>query len=90
MGLDATKNVLEFPTKGDSNQSTQLQRLALLVAKCQKTNKKGADQSARMCRLVCAFAVRKRRRQDHAVYTETIYGGMDTIFHFSPGHKKIH
>ena len=30
----------------------------------EKSNNKGADQSARMCRLVCAFVVRKLQRQD--------------------------
>ena len=29
----------------------------------QKANNKGADQSVRMCRLVCTFVVHKHRRQ---------------------------
>ena len=73
MGIDARQNLSSgFPTKLDSNQSPQLQRLA---RKCnftygkfrydtyQKANNKGTDQSARMRRLVCAYVVRKHRRQ---------------------------
>ena len=57
------------PTKRDSNQSSQLQRLArklkldklskLTYGTCQKANNKGTDQTAQMHRLVCAFIVRK-------------------------------
>ena len=58
-----------FPTKRDSNQSRHLQRHARNNA-CskysygafQKANYKGAEQSARMRRLVCTFVVRKSRR----------------------------
>ena len=57
-----------FPSKRDSNQSPQLQRLARISNfTCsvfrddtfQNANNKGADQSAQMCRLVCAFVVCK-------------------------------
>ena len=59
-----------FPTKWYSNQPAQLQRLArkskyrLLCSQSrydtfQKANNKGADQTARMRRLVCAFVVCK-------------------------------
>ena len=56
-----------FPTKRDSNQSPQLQGLVRKLNACikfrydtfKKANNKGADQSARMRRLVCAFVVRK-------------------------------
>ena len=57
-----------LPTKQDSNQSPQLQRLArnwnFVCSKFryitfQKANDTGADQTARMRRLVCAFVVRK-------------------------------
>ena len=56
------------PTKWDSNQSPQLQRLAknwhfacgkVRYDTFQKPNNKCADQSARMRRLVCACLVRK-------------------------------
>ena len=59
---------LGCPTKQDSNQSPQLQRLARKLRFClsklrygafQKANNKGADQTARMRRLVCAFVVRQ-------------------------------
>ena len=69
MGLVATKPVFGVSVKGDSNQSPQLQRLTRIskFLACsmfrdytfQKANNKGADQSARMHRLVCAFVVRK-------------------------------
>ena len=60
-----------FPTKRVSNQSPQLQSLArkskfhlyqvyiINNDTFQKANNKGADQTVRMRRLVCAFAVRK-------------------------------
>ena len=61
-----------FPTKRDSNQSPQLQRRARKLKfrskfrydTFQKTNNKGADQTAHMCRLVCAFVVRKPLKTD--------------------------
>ena len=64
---------LGFPIKGDSNQPVQLQILARklkLIFACskfrygtfQKANNKGADQSAQMRRLVCAFVARKPRK----------------------------
>ena len=55
-----------FPTKCDSNQPAQLQRLARKLKfrssksrydTFQKANNKGADQTVRMGRLVCAFVV---------------------------------
>ena len=55
-----------FPTKRDSNQSPQLQRLAsMLVASLDMilSNNKGTDQTAWMRSLVCACVVRKPRRQ---------------------------
>ena len=78
MGID--KPVFEISEKKnrDSNQSSQLQRLARKLKfnyfACskfryenndtfQKANNKDADQSAQMCRLVCAFVVRKPQRQ---------------------------
>ena len=60
-----------FPTKRDSNKSPQLQRHATCrnyacskypYGAFQKANYKGAEQSTRMRRLVCAFVVRKSRR----------------------------
>ena len=53
-----------FPKKRDSNQSPQLQRLDRIVKfrsndTFQKANNKGAHQTARMRRLVCACVVRK-------------------------------
>ena len=51
-----------FLTKQDSNQSPQLQRLARKLKFCKsryEANNKGADQTARMRRLVCACVVRK-------------------------------
>ena len=57
-----------FPTKWDSNQLAQLQRLARKLKFAhreprydtfQKANNKGADQTARMRRLVCACVVCK-------------------------------
>ena len=68
LGLVATKPVFGFPTRWDSNQPAQVQGLAknwnfacskLWYGTYQKTNNKGADQTARMHRLVCAFDVRK-------------------------------
>ena len=47
-----------FPKKRDSNQSPQLQRLARKLT-FQKAYNKGADQTAQMRRLVCAFVVPK-------------------------------
>ena len=56
----------------DSNQPTQLQSLArMLNITCSKfsnytllgANNKGAEQTARICRLVCAFDVRIQLRQ---------------------------
>ena len=38
----------------------------------QIANSKGADQSARMCRLVCAFVVRKRQKTGFLV-SRTVY-----------------
>ena len=61
-----------FPTKQDLNQSSQLQRIVgKMKYACrkfrydtfQKANNKGADQSARGRRLVCAFVFRMLRRQ---------------------------
>ena len=61
-----------FLTMQDSKQPTHLQRLArmleFLVQQVYnytflKANKKGADQTARMCRLVCAFDVRMQLRR---------------------------
>ena len=57
---------LGFPTKLDSNQSPQLQRLARKLKVQSKSrydtfqwaNNKSADQTVRMRRLVCAFVVR--------------------------------
>ena len=74
LGLDATKLYLSLgsPPKRDSNQSTQLQRLVkkwnFACSKCrydifQKFNNKCVDQAAQMRKLVCAFVVRKLRRQ---------------------------
>ena len=61
-----------FPTKLDSNQSAELQRLARKLNDCarsksicatfQLVNNKGADQPAPKCRLDCALYVRKPRR----------------------------
>ena len=62
----------EFQTKWDSNQPAQLQRLPKncnfargksRYESFQEANNKGADQTARMRILVCAFVVRKPRRQ---------------------------
>ena len=58
----------------DSNQPTQLQRLARMLIACSKfinytflgAKTKGADQTAWMCRLVCAFDV---RMQLHKVFS---------------------
>ena len=55
---------LGFPTKGDSNQSPKLPRLARilkfrLIIMIISSNNKGTDQSAGTCRLVCAFVVGK-------------------------------
>ena len=64
----ARKSVFGFLTKWYSNQPAQLQRLArnlkfhLIKSRSdtfQEANNKGADQSARMRRLVCAFFVGK-------------------------------
>ena len=61
-----------FSTKLISNQSPQLQGLArklnfacskLRYDTFQKANNKGCDQSANLCRLVCAFAVFSLGRQ---------------------------
>ena len=68
------KTCLGLPTMQDSNQPTQLQRLARMLLKNIVYSKfinytllgatnKGADQTARMCRLVCAFDVRMQLRQ---------------------------
>ena len=56
-----------------SNKPTQLQRLVQLNAEILRVaslliilswdNNKDADQTARMCRLVCAFDVRMQLRQ---------------------------
>ena len=58
-----------FLKNRDSNRSSELQRLARILKFClkhkfryatfQKANNKGADQTARMRRLVCACVVRK-------------------------------
>ena len=57
---------LGFPTKRVSNQSPQLQRLARILkftrskfayGTFQKANNKGADQTARMRRLVCTCVI---------------------------------
>ena len=70
MGLVARKPVFGFTTKRVSNQSPQLQRLVRKLKfhlftydTFQKENNKGADQTARMRRLVCACVIRKSRRQ---------------------------
>ena len=56
-----------FPTKEDTKQSPQLQSsqkteisfvASLDMILLKKANNKGADQTVRMCRLVCAFVVR--------------------------------
>ena len=56
-----------FPTIHDVNQPTQLQRVARMLnffachidqLNFPESNNKGADQTAQMCRLVCAFDVR--------------------------------
>ena len=61
---------LGFLTKLDSNQSPQLERLArnfdgskFRYDTFQKVNNKGADQSARMRRLVCTFVVFNLQKQ---------------------------
>ena len=69
LGLVARKNLSSgFPSKRVSNRTPQLQRLARkLIFSCsqvkygtfQKANNKGADQTARMYRLVCACVVCK-------------------------------
>ena len=61
-----------FPTKSNSNQPSELQRLARKLNDCarsksrcatfQLVNNKGADQPARKCRLDCALYVRKPLR----------------------------
>ena len=60
-----------FPTKQSSSQYHQLQRLAGkfkfrlwqdYIWYFPKANNKGADQTARMRRPVCAFAVRKPQK----------------------------
>ena len=70
LGLDTKQPVLEVSDKQNLNQSPQLQRLPrkftsskLIYGTFQNVNNKGTDQSARMRKLVCAFAVRKPRRQ---------------------------
>ena len=61
MGLVARKSVFGVSEKRDSNQSHQLQGLdsKFKYDTFQKTNNKGADQTARMPRLVCACVIRK-------------------------------
>ena len=66
MGLDVTKPVFRV----SENQSVHLQRLAskleILIVESldtiQEVNKKGADQTAQMRSLVCAFVVRKSQK----------------------------
>ena len=60
----------EFPTMQDSNQPAQLKRLARKLASSkfinyasQRANNKCADQTARMCRLVCALNLQMQLRQ---------------------------
>ena len=61
-----------FPSKRVSNQSHKLQRLArklklylkVTYSTFQKANNKGADQTVRMRRLVCACVVRKPLKTD--------------------------
>ena len=64
---------LGFPTKRDSNQSPQLQRLGknwnftcskFTYDTFQKANNKGADQTAQMRWLVCIYVVCKPRKTD--------------------------
>ena len=49
----------------DSNQTAQLQRLARILKinyyTLQIANNKGADQTARMRRLICSFVVRMQQ-----------------------------
>ena len=61
-----------FPSRSYPNQPAELQRLArylkfaynrLRFDTFQKANNKGADQSAGICRAVCAAVIRKPRRQ---------------------------
>ena len=71
MGLDATKPLFGFPTKAVSKQYPQLQRLAVncnftcrmfTFDTFQKANNKSTDQTALICRLVCACVVRKPQK----------------------------
>ena len=66
MGLVVRKLVLGVSYKARFNQPAQLQRLArkLKYNSFQIANNKGADQTARMRRLVCAFVVRKPPKTD--------------------------
>ena len=68
MGLVASAHVFGFPKKRVSNQSPQLQRLArngnftcnkFTYDAFQKVNYMDADQTAWMCRLVCACVIHK-------------------------------
>ena len=74
MGLKQQNLPSWFPTKRDSNQSPQVQRLGRILKFCmlevkivfytfQEGNKKGTGQTAPMHRLFCAFVVHKHRRQ---------------------------
>ena len=57
MGLVATKPIFGVSSKRDSNQFPQLEMFR--DDAFQNAKNKGADQSASMRRLVCAFVVRK-------------------------------
>ena len=77
-----------FPTKLDSNQSPHLPRLARefeispvasLYGNFQKANNKGADQSAQMRMLVCAFVVRQPLEDRFSHVEAHIVHGFDEI-----------
>ena len=74
MGIDTTKTVFGVPRdnarlKPVSSATKTSQKIeisletTLDIILSKKANNKGADQSARMHRLICAFVVRKARRQ---------------------------
>ena len=93
MGCDARKHLFsEFLTKQDSIQSPRLRRLArklncnftyskLIYNNFQNTNIKGAEQSARMCRLVCTFVVCKPLK--------TGFLALRPILRFKHSHKQV-
>ena len=70
-----------FPTKRVLNQSLRLNRLTrngnFSRSKCRydsskKSDNKVADESARMCRLVCAFIVTNQRRRVFAAAVQLL------------------